>query len=219
MTLIAEDLLSVLLDEQTGKPIVDSTKLPRVLAGAVILELAMNGAVQIGEKDRVVVAGPAPADPLLARGYDIVKSAKSPLKPQKIIEKLQKKLDKEVAARLVQQGFVVEQQDKMLGLFPTTAWPAKDSSRRNAVLQWIGSAVVDGTTPLPGTSAVIALVSAIDAIPKVLPGADKKSAKQRAKEIAEGDWASEAVRKAVRDVNAAVMAAVMVPVIVSTTSS
>ncbi|MET0315377.1 MAG: GPP34 family phosphoprotein, partial [Rhodococcus fascians] len=45
MTLIAEDLFLVLVDDVTGKPIVDSTKFPRVLAGALVLELAMNGAV------------------------------------------------------------------------------------------------------------------------------------------------------------------------------
>ncbi|MDJ0393220.1 GPP34 family phosphoprotein [Rhodococcus sp. G-MC3] len=219
MTLIAEDLLLVLLDEQTGKPIVDSTKLPRVLAGALVLELAMNGSVRIGDENRVVVAGPPPADPLLARAHELVSSARSPLKPQKIIEKLYKKLDNEVASRLVRQGFVAEEQRKMLGLFPATSWPAKDPARRRAAIAWIGSAVVDGTTPQPEISALIALLSAIDAIPKVLPGVDKKAAKKRAKEIAEGEWASEAVRKAVQDVNAAVMAALMVPVIVTAGSS
>jgi Golgi phosphoprotein 3 (GPP34) len=218
MTLIAEDLMLVLLGEQTGKPLVDSTKLPRVLAGAVVLELAMIGAVRIGGKNRVVVAGPPPADPLLARGHEIVGTARSPLKPQKVIEKLHRKLDKEVAARLAYQGLVVEHHEKILGLFPTTSWPSKDPSRRNSMIQWIGSAVVDGTTPPPEIAALIAMLSAVDAIPKVLPGADKKAAKKRAKEIAEGEWASEAVRKAVQDVNTAVMAAVMVPVIASSGS-
>lgn len=225
MTLIAEDLLLVLLNESLGKPVVDSTKLPRVLAGALVLELAMNSSVRItgkGEavKDgRLVVAGPPPPDPLLARAHALVGTAKSPMKPQKAIEKLQKNLAKEVAGRLVQQGFVDEHSDRVLGLFPTTSWPAKDPSRRRWLIQWIGSSIVDGTTPAPEFSALISLLSAIDAVPKVLPGVDKKAAKKRAKEIAEGDWAGAAVRKAVQDVNAAVMAAVMVPVIVSTSGS
>ncbi|WP_072804005.1 GOLPH3/VPS74 family protein [Rhodococcoides yunnanense] len=225
MTLIAEDVFLLLLDDATGKPVVDSTKFPRVLAGALVLELAMIGSVRItaaGEqvKDgRVVVAGPPPPDPLLARVYAFVGGEKNPPKPQKVIEKLQKGLNREIGARLTRQGFVTERRDKVLGLFPSTTWPTSDPTRRNWARQWIGSAVVDGTTPTPQISALISLISAVDAVPKVLPGADKKAAKKRAKEIAEGDWASEAVRKAVQDVNAAVMAAVMVPVIVSSAGS
>ena len=225
MTLIAEDVFLLLVDDNSGKPIVDSTKFPRVLAGGVVLELAMNGSVRItvkGEqvKDgRLVVSGPPPPDPLLARAHALIGTQRNPLKPQSAIEKLQKNLHKEIGFRLAQQGFVTERHDKVLGLFPTTSWPARDPARKNWARQWIGSAVVDGTTPTPEISALISLISAVDAVPKVLPGVDKKLAKARAKQIAEGEWASAAVRKAVQDVNAAVTAAVMVPIIVSTTTS
>ncbi|WP_338886560.1 GOLPH3/VPS74 family protein [Rhodococcus sovatensis] len=225
MTLIAEDVFLLLVDDNSGKPIVDSTKFPRVLAGGLVLELAMNGSVRItvkGEqvKDgRLVVSGPPPPDPLLARAHALIGSQGNPMKPQKAIEKLQKNLHKEIGFRLAQQGFVTERHDKILGLFPTTSWPAQDATRKNWARQWIGSSIIDGTTPTPEISALISLVSAIDAVPKVLPGVDKKMAKARAKQIAEGEWASAAVRKAVQDVNAAVMAAVMLPIIVSTSSS
>lgn len=225
MTLIAEDLLLLLLDDDSGKPLADSTKLPRVLAGALVVELAMNGSLRItgpGEqikKDSVVVAGAPPADVLLRRVFDLVASASRPMKPQKVIEKSQKNLSKELVGRLVAQGFVTENKDKVLGLFPTTTWPARDTSHEKVLRDSLRSALVDGTTPSPHTAALISLISAVDLTHKVIVDADKKLLKQRAKQIAEGEWAGAAVRKAVSDVNAAVMAAVMVPVIVSTTSS
>ncbi|SNS63976.1 GOLPH3/VPS74 family protein [Rhodococcoides kyotonense] len=225
MTLIAEDLFLLLVDDETGKPVVDSTKFPRVLAGAVVLELAMSGSVRITAKGepvktgRLVVVGPPPPDPLLTRAHALIHNDDGRFKPQRVIEKLHRNLNKEIGERLAHQGFVRRHEDKILGLFPTTAWPALDTAHSNSLRQWIGSAVVDGTTPTPQISALISLVSAIDAVHKVLPGVDKKSAKKRAKEIAEGEWASEAVRKAVQDVNAAVMAAVIVPAIAATGSS
>jgi len=225
MTLIAEDLLLLLLDDESGKPSADSTKLPRVLAGALVVELAMSGSLRITgpdeqlEKDHVVVAGEPPEDALLRRVFDLVATTSRPMKPQKVIEKSQKNLAKELAARLVAQGFVTEKQDKVLGLFPTTTWPARDTSREKVLRDALRSALVDGTTPEPHSAALISLVSAVDLTHKVITDADKKLLKKRAKEIAEGEWAGEAVRKAVSDVNTAVMAAVMVPVIVSTTSS
>ena len=225
MTLIAEDLLLLLLDDDSGKPSADSTKLPRVLAGALVVELALGGSLRItgpGEqvkKDHVVVAGEPPADPLLRRVFDLVATSPRPMKPQKVIEKSQKNLAKELAARLVSQGFVTENRDKVWGLFPTTTWPARDTSREKVLRDALRSALVDGTTPTPHSAALISLISAIDLTHKVIVDADKKLLKNRAKQIAEGEWAGAAVRKAVSDVNAAVTAAIMVPVIVSTTSS
>lgn len=221
MALIVEDLFLLLVDDVTGKPVVDSTKFPRVLAGALVLELALTNSVRIAAKGEQVKVGrlmatdPPSSDPLLARAYSLVAAQNGRMKPQKAIEKLQKNLHKEVRSRLSDQGVVSELHTKVLGLFPTVSWPARDVTRENTVLSEIGSAIVDGTTPPPRIAALISLVSAIDAIAKVLPGVDKKAAKKRAKEIAEGDWASAAVRKAVQDVNAAVVAAVMVPVVIS----
>ncbi|CCQ15005.1 putative uncharacterized protein [Rhodococcus sp. AW25M09] len=225
MTLIAEDLLLLLLDDESGKPVADSTKLPRVLAGALVVELAMGGALRVTgsdeqiEKDHVLVAGDPPADVLLRRVFDLVATGSRPMKPQKLIEKSQKNLAKELAARLVARGVVTEQHDKVWGLFPRTTWPARDTAHEKVLRDALRSALVDGTTPEPHSAALISLISAIDLTHKVIEDADKKLLKQRAKQIAEGEWAGAAVRKAVADVNAAVMAAVMVPIVVSTTSS
>lgn len=224
MTLIAEDLFLVLVGDVTGKPIVDSTKFPRVLAGALVLELAMNGAVRITAKGeavkdgRLVVSGPPPQDPLLARVHAFIGTEKNPPKPQKVIEKLHRNLKQEIGVRLVHQGAVTQHEDRILGLFPTTSWPARDTTRTAWLIQWIHSAIVDGTTPLPEISAVVSMLSAIDAVHKVLPAADKRAAKRRAKDIAEGDWAGEAVRKAVQDVNAALAVAIVVPAIAASGS-
>jgi hypothetical protein len=43
---------------------------------------------------------------------------------------------------------------------------------------------------------------------RVFPQDDRKLVKRRLKEIAEGDWAADAVRKAIRAAHAATMAAV-----------
>jgi hypothetical protein len=224
MTLIAEDVLLLLLDDGSGKPIVDSTKLPRVLAGGLVLELAMSGVIRVSgdgepvKKGRLVATdAPPPQDPLLYRVAHTIATASRPMTPKRAIEKLQKGLRDEVANRLVQQGFLDQQRGKVLGLFPTTAWPARNSSYEDSVRQALYQVLVEGLSAQPRLAAVISLLSAIDATPKVVVG-DKKAIKKRAKDVADGEWAGEAVRKAVQDVNAAVMVAVMVPVITTTSS-
>ncbi|KQU39298.1 MULTISPECIES: GOLPH3/VPS74 family protein [unclassified Rhodococcus (in: high G+C Gram-positive bacteria)] len=226
MTLIAEDLLLLLLDDGTGKPVVDSTKLPRVLAGAVILELAMDGTVSVAgdnettKKGRLAVSGARTvSDPILERAVEAIETAKRPMTPKSAVEKLHKDIREQVVARVVERGFVGEEKSKVLGLFPTTTWPTLDSSHEDRVRETLHSVLIDGLDPDARTSAAVALLSAIDATHKVFPDADKRAVKNRAKDIAQGEWASDAVRKAVQDVYTAVTVAVMVPVMAGTSGS
>ena len=221
MTLLAEDLLLLLLDDASGKPVVDGTRLPRVLAGAVLLELALGDVVTPAEpgedvkKGRLVVRdGAWPQDPLLAEAVDLIGTSK-PLKPEAAIEKLTKNLREELAERIVAAGWVREEKGKVLGIFPTTRWPEVDGSHERTVRNELGAALLDGVTPTPRTAALVSLLSAVDAAPKLFPDADRRAVKKRAKDIAEGDWAGKAVRASVDAVNAAIIVAATVPVIVA----
>ena len=59
-----------------------------------------------------------------------------------------------------------------------------------------------GATPDGRTAALVSLLVAVKAVPKVVDG-DKKAVGARARDIAAGDWAGAAVKKAVNAVNAA----------------
>jgi hypothetical protein len=221
MTLLAEDLLLLLLDDASGKPVVDGTRMSRVLAGAVLLELALGDVVTPAEpgedvkKGRLVVRdGARPQDSLLTRAVDLIGTAK-PMKPETAIEKLAKNLRDDVSKRIVDAGWVREERGKVLGIFPTTRWPEVDGSHERALRSELSAALLDGVGPTPRTAALVSLLSAVDAAPKLFPDADRRAVKKRAKEIAEGDWAGKAVRKSVEAVNAAIIVAATVPVIVA----
>lgn len=220
MTLLAEDLLLLMLDEETGKPLVDSTKLPRGLAGAVLLDLALAGVVSPAEPGEDARAGrlivrttELPADLLLRDAVDVIGRGR-PMTPETAIEKLSKGIRGDVATRLVADGWVREERSRVFWLFTTVRFPQIDGGRERALRGEIGASLVDGVTPTHRTAALISLVAAVDAAPKLFPDADKKAMKTRVKEISEGQWAGTAVRKAVDAVNAAIMVAAMTPAIV-----
>ena len=220
MTLLAEDLLLLALDDDSGKAVVDGVTLPRALAGAVLLELTLDGVVVLdgeGERrrrGRVVVRDAVPADPLLADAVAQLGSRK-PMKPDAAIEKLSGKIRERVLERVVDNGWVREERGRILGLFPTRRWPATDESHERRVRAELHSVLVDGLTPTPRTAALISLLSAAKMVPKTLPEADRKRVAQRAVEIADGNWAGAAVRRAVDSVNAAILVAVAVPAVVA----
>jgi Golgi phosphoprotein 3 (GPP34) len=213
--IIAEDLLLLLYADATGKAVVDRTKVDHALAGAVLIELAMAGRVDIaGENDverkgRLVVRDRSPL------GDDVLDDAlrtiddKEGRKPQDVLGKLAKRLRDRLLDRLADRGVLERREEKVLGLFPTTRWPAADAQREAEVRSQLDAALLLGKEPDPRTGALVAMLSAIDVLPKVVDAPDRKAVRQRAKQIAESAWAADAVRKAVESVQAATTAVIV----------
>ncbi|WP_427889810.1 GOLPH3/VPS74 family protein [Kribbella sp. GL6] len=212
--LIAEDLLLLLYDDQTGKPITGAPGLDFSLAGAVLIELTLQQKLDIttdGKAGRLRVLDGAPTgDPILDErlSYVIDRPGK---KPKDQIKPLSKHLRDQLLARLAQRGVLEADQGKVLGLFPVTRWLAKDARHELEVRAQLESVLVQGLAPDQRTAALIALLSALNVVPKVITDAvDNRALKQRAKEIADSDWAAAAVKKAVAEMQAAVTAAIVV---------
>jgi hypothetical protein len=209
MTLIAEDLLLLVLDDEKGTLV---TAYPQVaLGGAVLVELAMDGAVEIEEKASVwrtakvhPVAGHEPDDPLLRAAYGVV--AEKERGAQDLVERLGKDLKDRLAERLVERGILEREESRVLGLFPRTRWPAADSTHEEQVRRAIAAALVQGMTPDERTGALIALLHAIDKAHKVVDhqGVSTREIRKRAKTISEGEWAAKAVRDAISTSTAAI---------------
>ncbi len=212
--LIAEDLLLLLTDDQDGKFEVDGTALNLVLAGACVVELAMDGRVDVAgegeqvKKGRLVVRDDTRVnDPLLddvlARCAD-----RAGAKPQDVLGKIGKDIREGVLDRLIERGILRREEGRVLGIFPITRWPAVDSEHEHEVLDRLEAALVNGEEPDRRTASLAALLSAVDAAHKVVPAPDRKAVKKRAKEIRESEWAADAVGKAIEAVQAAVVATV-----------
>ncbi|WP_033424770.1 GOLPH3/VPS74 family protein [Actinomadura flavalba] len=226
---LAEEFLLLVLKDETGKPMVDGQKTAAGLAGAAVVELTMDGALRLSgegepgvKKGRLIVTGGTPRDRRLASLLEVVDGRK----PKDAVSKVSgvsawrnrsKDLKEALLQDLAEQGLLVEEKGKALGLFPTTAWKQGDPGVEQEIVQRVRAAVVDGAEPDPRTAALIALLFAVDVLKKLYPDADRKALKRRAKEISEAEWGGEAVRKAVQEVQAATMTAVVA--VTTTTSS
>ena len=212
--MIAEDLLLLLYNDESGKPITGNPGLDYSLAGAVLIELTQLGKVDIavaGDQVRVgrlkVLDTSSTGDAILDERLALL-AGKSGQRPKNLIGKLSKGLRNQVLARLAERGVLEAKKDRVLGLFPVTRWPAKDARHEAGVRTALGGVLKVGTQPDQRAAALIALLSAADAVPKVITDAvDKRALKRRAKEFAESDWAAEAVRQAIQARRAADSAA------------
>lgn len=212
VTLISEDLLLLLLDDDKGT--LTGTSYPQpVLGGAVLIELALVGAVEAEEKPGVwrtakvhAVPGARPDDTLLATSYDLV--SEKPRTAQDLVNRLGKNRLDELAGRLVERGILERRDAKVLGVFPRKRWPTTDTTREQEVRRNLSAVLVQGVQPDQRTAALVALLSAIDKAHKMVDheGLPTKVVRKRAKEIAEGAWAAKAIRDAISAATAAVAA-------------
>jgi hypothetical protein len=224
-TLIAEDLLLLLLDDDSGK--VTLTSYPQtVLGGALLVELATTGSVEVEGKTSIwrsarvrAVDGAAPQDPVLRSAYDVV--AAKPRTAEDLVDRLGKGAREPLADRLAERGILQRRDDRALGLFPRTRWPAVDSSHEQEVRRSLTDVLVQGVEPDERTGALVALLSAIDKPHRVVDhrGLPSGEVRKRAKRIAEGDWAAQAVRDAIRASTAAVTAAIAASTAATTTAT
>lgn len=216
--LLTEDLALLLTDDATGRILTDAARVDLALGGALLLDLLGAGLVRLtgpGEEikpGRVVVAAARPAgDELLDAGLSHL-ADRRPGKPQEVVQRLRKQLRPAVYARLAARGIVRASEERVLGIFPTTRWPAVDSAHEARVRAALTDVLVGGRTPTELETALIALLHAVGQVPKVVPTdvLSKRDLSRRAKAIAEGNVAGAAVTEAIAAVQAGVTAALVV---------
>ena len=213
--LIVEDLALLLLDDETGTPAGAGT-LHYTLGGAVLVELALLGAVETDGSKVHAVRGDDLADPLLDAAY--AKVAEKPRAVQSVLLAVGGDLWNPVVDRLIDRGLIRREKKRMLGLFKMNTLPADDTQRETEIREQIRAVLVDGASPDTRTAALTALLSASGALPSLRPAlAWSGEVHRRAKELERGNWGAEAVSTAVATTAAAIATSTTMTVITAVT--
>jgi len=213
--LIVEDLALLLLDDETGTPAGAGT-LHYTLGGAVLVELALLGAVETDGSKVHAVRGDDLADPLLDAAY--AKVAEKPRAVQSVLLAVGGDLWNPVVDRLIDRGLIRREKKRMLGLFKMNTLPADDTQRETEIREQIRAVLVDGASPDTRTAALTALLSASGALPSLRPAlAWSGEVHRRAKELERGNWGAEAVSTAVAATAAAIATSTTMTVITAVT--
>jgi hypothetical protein len=211
VTLIAEDLLLLLLDDQSGKP--NTGHLDLALGGAVLVDLALEGLVEVASHGSLLgsaklrrAPGAMAGDRILAGALGAVAENKP---AQKLVVKVGKGLLDPLAERQRRRGVLDRREEKVLGLVTRTRWPSRDPSRKEAIRRGLVVILVQGGRPDARSAALIGLLLAVNRLHRTVshPDASARSVKKRAKEVAEESWASPTIKDAVAVATSATAAA------------
>jgi hypothetical protein len=211
VTLIAEDLLLLLLDDQSGKP--HTSHLDLALGGAVLVDLALVGLVEVASHGSLLgstklrrAPGAMAGDRILAGALGAVAENKP---AQRLVVKVGKGLLEPLAERQLRRGVLDRREEKVLGLVTRTRWPSRDPSRKEAIRRALVVILVQGGRPDARSAALIGLLLAVNRLHRTVshPDASARRVKNRAKEVAEENWASPTIKDAVAVATAATAAA------------
>jgi len=211
VTLIAEDLLLLLLDDQSGKP--NTGHLHLALGGAVLVDLALDGLVEVASHGSLLGSTKLRRAPGAMAGDRILAGALAAMaenKPaQKLVAKVGKGLLDPLAERQRRRGVLDRREEKVLGLVTRTRWPSRDPSRKEAIRRGLVVILVQGGRADARSAALIGLLLAVHRLHRTVshPDASARSVKKRAKEVAEESWASPTIKDAVAVATAATAAA------------
>lgn len=218
--LIAEDIALLAHDDESGRDQGTASMLDHRLAGAVLAELALSGRVTLteGKRPQVQVLDPSPTgDPVLDHALATI--AEKPRKATDLVPKLAAGLTERVLTRLADRGVLRRERGTVLGLFPTTRWPAADSSHELLLRARLERVLLSGEQPDARTATLIAVLDGTTLVSRLVPKERRKDARARAHEIATQDWATSGMTRAMGDaVRAAQDSAAMIAAVVITTS-
>ena len=211
MARIAEDLSLLLLDNPSAQPQLERLPLTRVLAAALILDLAYDCRVRpalpedpVAPGLLVALAGPAPLDPAVRPTLTLL--TRGPLSPAAAIAKLRKHAEDDVLDQLLRTGQIHQVTLSTHRLRRNTyAWPVKNRERVNAVRAAV-LAALSGGRPDAVTAAVISLLHRVGGINAALAVNDEGA--RRAGDIAGSRWGDGSLTA---EINLALTAALVLP--------
>lgn len=212
------DLVLLTTSAESGRSMISSTAADAVLGGAIMVDLVAAGRITVeGEKrrTRAHLVDPSPlGDPVAEAALQRVRGRK-PLKPASLVTRLGKGARRAQYDDLVTSGVLAERHERILGLVPVTRYDVVDTARHTALVGSVRAVLLDGAAADATTGPLVGLLAAANLVKVVVPNREAKRARARAEEIAEGDWASKAVRDAITAAEAAVAAAVTAATVAS----
>ena len=204
---LARELLLLGLDD-AGRVAGRNPGFDFALAGAVLLDLALAEKIDVVDKRVVPLDRERTGDAVLDEAVGGIVLSRRRRRAKDWIPRLARGVRKRLLAQLVRQGAARIETVHVLRIFPSVRYPVTAPDLVAELRRRVDAAVRGGGQPDPRTAALCSLLAPAGLDRRLFPDLPRRELRRRLDEIAQGNWASAAVRAAVRDVQAAMAATV-----------
>ena len=204
---LPQAFLLLATNDTDGEPEVPAYILRTTLAGAILAELELTGAIGLQGK-HVRATGTAPPTDFQHQ-LELIRHKSRPHTPKRWVSMLEGRAEvQRVYEGMASRGIVDHVGEKHLGLFKTVRYPEKDHAPEAAIRHRIKATLglkPSGTTPTDATppaakptdartTALVALLEAAGLLDKLFPAADRDLPRKLAKDY----WPARAVADELR---------------------
>ena len=218
---LADELLLVALHRQGRAPAAATrAALAHGLAGGLVLELLLRGAVEVSGRVLLARPGRVTGDELLDDALARLRASRRPHSVDRWIRVLARRpssLQSCLAGRLVQAGVLREEVRRVLGVLPVRRHAVADQAAVAGLRARLRAALLGDGVLEPRTASLVVLVGACGLVDVLVARPERRGARGRAAQLAEHDPAAAAVTAAIRRAQAGVAAGVTAAVTTSTT--
>jgi hypothetical protein len=181
---LAEELLLLAYDDESGKPIGSQIGLDLGMAAAVLVELALASKIAYSQGTLLVINATPTGEPITDEALGRI-AADTPHTPASWVQRLRHGLRDRVLADLCARGVMCDVDETVLGFIHLHRYPTVDATVEAEVRGRLGKALTGDEPPDERTAALAALVAATRMEPAlVLPDEDLATAHQRLDAIA-----------------------------------
>ncbi|BBK31037.1 Golgi phosphoprotein 3 GPP34 [Stella humosa] len=210
MLTFVEEILLLMLDDQDGR-LVD---LPRsamngVIAGAVLMDLAMHDRIDSDLQELRVVNKTPTGDPLLDGTLASLSGAEG-RSSSAWVEDVARDADdlrERALARLVSRGILRKEEGRFLWVFHTRRYPIIDDREQREVKARLRELVLSNEIPDPRDVVLVCLVEAAGLWDLLLTEAEQDKAADRIAQLRKMDLVGQAMTQVVRDIQESIAVA------------
>ncbi|MBM0257686.1 GPP34 family phosphoprotein [Micromonospora sp. 4G55] len=183
---LAEELLLLAYDDETGRATMPRISLDLGMAAAVLVELALAGRIAYADGS-LTVTDPTPVGEPIIDGVLGRMAADTPHSPSSWVQRLRHGLRDRILGDLVARGVVRDVEETELDFIVVHRYPVADASVEDDSRRRLAEALAGGQLPDERTAALATLVAVLRMEPALgLSGDAAVDARRRLEEIAGG---------------------------------
>jgi hypothetical protein len=218
---LTDELVLIALDDENGKFITDTAHLHYGIAGSILLELALQGRIELKDDYIDLRNSEKTQIPSLDRALEIISNSKKPRSIEHWVTQIglgAESIKDETIEHLRKANIIRKEAGKILWIIPTTNFPTENPIPENKVRQKLKDIVLNDSPAELKDLMLLSLIEECELTREVFKSKEEyKRAKKRIKNLTKDIEIAKGVDAAIQAIHLAVTTAIMAAVIASTT--
>ena len=210
---LIDQLTLLALDDEKGTFVADSTAYSYAIAGAVIMELALEERIDLSGERVVVKDKSKTGDKIIDAYFDTIIESEKERKVKSWVDRIGNKANKiklDTIDKLIENRILEKREDKILWVFSYNKYPAQNPRLENHLRNRLYDIIVNGHRPELKEIMLLNLIESCSLGKEVFGKEHTKTFKKKLKAINKDDHLGDSVSKSVKEICDAIAAMVVI---------